>query len=172
MLLQLRNDRVELFEHQNISPHINFTCSGSVTKWILGRSGAGGTRRGQFPELQVWRASTETGYDFQLVGGTMIDFSVAHVEVASQVFEYLVDPPLQVEAGDVLGIFQPMENESRLWSWYEGAEGSIETLYQTTTSRLDQFPAPPLPAVQTHSYLPLVTVEVGELCDDKFGHTV
>ena len=79
----------------------------------------------------------------------------------SCIYEYPVDPPLPVEAGDVLGIYQPpaAESLSRLRVLFERDSGSV-TLYQLSHN-MENFLGPAGVTVQTHSSPPLVTVELG-----------
>ena len=115
------------------------------------------TINNSFPELQVWRPSNEANATFQLVGSTTITAdSRATRAIAIDVYEFTVDPPLPVLAGDVLGIYQP---ESRI-TLYFGAEQSNEVLYQSAASSLSIFPEPPL-RVLSHSRFPLISAEVG-----------
>ena len=149
--------RPTLNNRQSVSPQISFTCDGNITKWIVGANWDG--EHALYPELQVWRRVNDSIPDrYYRVGNTII--SVASQNSDSQVYEYPVDPPLPVEAGDVLGIFQPVGDDSRLRVYYERDAGP-STLYQTTSISQEDFPESGEP--QSHSHLPLVTVEIGKL---------
>ena len=56
--LLLNVDRVSSItirdRRQQISPEMNFTCNGTITKWIIGASFFD-VNRHLYPELQVWR---------------------------------------------------------------------------------------------------------------------
>ena len=56
--LLLNVDRVSgittIDRRQQISPEMNFTCNGTITKWIIGASFFD-VNRHLYPELQVWR---------------------------------------------------------------------------------------------------------------------
>ena len=71
-----------------------------------------------FPDLQLWR---ETGNrTYTKVGNTTLRVGT---ESTNGVYEYPVDPPLEFQAGDILGIFQPHRDESRIWVNYERGNG-------------------------------------------------
>ena len=140
---------------QSIFPNISFICEAKVSKWIIG---AQTDNENHGPELQVWRLKPNTSAEYQLVY-TSGELEVVSTTIANQVFEYPMDPPLTVQPGDVLGIYQPTFGRSKLTIYYEKDVGA-EALYQTISTSQDEFPAP-AQSVQTHSQLPLVTVEVG-----------
>ena len=94
-----------MYERQLIIPSMTFTRNESVVRWTFAtRYRASAT---QYPELQVWRENTTGTY--VKVGST------EPVETAYlNVYEYVLDPPLQVLAGDVLGIYQPSSANSHV----------------------------------------------------------
>ena len=101
-------DFTYLYGRQLIIPNMTFTSSGSVVRWtFVARYNASAT---QYPELQVWRENTTGTY--VKVGSTdnMESIQTAYLNV----YEYVLDPPLQVLAGDVLGIYQPSYRNSRV----------------------------------------------------------
>ena len=141
---------------QSVSPHTSFTCNGNVTKWIMRWIQVTSSSM-NFPELQVWRPSNEANVTFQLVGSTAITADPGATRaIADFVFEFTVNPPLPVQAGDVLGIYQP-ESRIRLFS---GAIQSNEVLFQIVSSSLTIFPEP-TPTVRPLSRVPLISAEVG-----------
>ena len=158
MYLQSRDGQNAFFEStQSVSPHTSFTCNGNVTKWIM-RWIPFISSSMNFPELQVWRPSNEANATFQLVGSTAITADPGATRtIADFVFEFTVNPPLPVQAGDVLGIYQPAESRIRL---YSGAIQSNEVLFQIVSSSLTIFPEPTL-AVRSMSRVPLISAEVG-----------
>ena len=93
---------------QLIIPGMTFTRNGSVVRWtFVARYRASAT---QYPELQVWRENTTGTY--VKVGNTsnMEPNQTGYLNV----YEYVLDPPLQVLAGDVLGIYLPSSSSSRV----------------------------------------------------------
>ena len=96
------------YNQQLIIPNMTFTSSGSVVRWTFAaRYRASAT---QYPELQVWRENTTGTYVKVGSTGNMEAAQTAYLNV----FEYVLDPPLQVLAGDVLGIYQPSSRNSRV----------------------------------------------------------
>ena len=97
-----------LYGQQLIIPNMTFTSSGSVVRWTFAaRYRASAT---QYPELQVWRENTTGTY--VRVGST--DNMEPNQTAYLNVYEYVLDPPLQVLTGDVLGIYQPSSTNSRV----------------------------------------------------------
>ena len=151
---------------QSVSPQINFTCDGNITKWIVGANW--NSNRNLYPELQVWRRVNDSIPDrYHRVGNTTI--AVASENTDSRVYEYPVDPPLPVEAGDVLGIFQPVGSDSRLRMLYERDTGP-STLYQTTSISQEDYPEPDGEMLLSHFSLPLITVQIGKIAVISTGH--
>ena len=104
----------------------------------------------QYPELQVWRNMTGT---FEKVGNT--DNTEPVQTAYLNVYEYVLDPPLPVLAGDVLGIYQPPEDESRVHLTFLEDTGPVNWYRDSVTGPLDTF----MIDTQTQrSMLPLVVV--------------
>ena len=83
-------------------------------------------------------------------------------ESASRVYEYPVDPPLEFQAGDILGVFQPHRDESRIRVHYE-RDGGPPNYFMFTESEvveppLEEFTITDDTRVQYDT--PLVTVEI------------
>ena len=161
LFLQRRDGLRSFSETQIVSPHTSFTCNGNVTKWIMRWVEMAETianRNLSFPELQVWRPSNGESAILWLVGSTAITADPrATRAIANDVYEFTVDPPLPVQAGDVLGIYQP---QSRITLYFRALE-STEILFQTTASRLSTFPDPALTVESEFRRVPLISVEVG-----------
>ena len=104
----LIGDFAEMYGQQTIIPEMTFTSSGSILSWTF--AAQYNTSATQYPELQVWRENTTGRY--MKVGSTvnMEPNQTAYLNV----YEYVLDPPLQVLAGDVFGIYQPSSRESRV----------------------------------------------------------
>ena len=139
---------VYMHGRQLIIPNMTFTSSGSVVRWTFAaRYRASAT---QYPELQVWRESTTGTYVKVGSTGNMEPAQTPYLNV----YEYVLDPPLHVLAGDVLGIYQPSNRNSRLQlsflfdsnyvNWYTGVSGPQDS-FMVAGSR-------------TNNVLPLVTV--------------
>ena len=136
-----------MYERQLIIPNTTFTRNGSVVRWTFAaRYRASAT---QYPELQVWRENTTGTYVKVGSTGNMEPAQTAYLNV----YEYVLDPPLQVLASDVLGIYQPSSADSRL-----------HLLFLQNSSYVNWYTASPTPlntfvvAGSQTTVLPLVAV--------------
>ena len=143
-------------QQQRIIPQLNFTCNGSLTKWIFAASWNNGTDHDLYPELQIWRPNGS---------GTYMKVQNSTVNITAQNttnrYEYFLNSSLEFRAGDIVGIFQPSQARSRLYmQYYQGDMFSLVTSYylRTTTSQ-QNFP-PFGQRVMSQNVLPLITVEV------------
>ena len=103
---------------QRIFPSMNFSCTGLVTKWIIG--GEPRMTKDPLPELQLWRKTDGVNYIKTDVSSiSKIPNSTPHKDV----FEYILNPPLEVHKGDVFGIYKPKENESLLNIYFQENSG-------------------------------------------------
>ena len=154
--LETFGDRTSLTAHQQITPDINFTCDGLITKWIIG---AGWLNNGNsYPELQVWR---NVGNDvYRKIYGTVIDITM---QSSTRIYEYDTFSPIPVLAGDILGMFQPEFDISQLGLWSERDNGPL-TYYLPTddTATESPFSFIDMQAMSSQMF-PLVTVEMSKL---------
>ena len=98
---------------QRFFPDIGFTCNSSITHIIIGAEDQNET---QSPEIRFWRISDggeyeQTGSSYALVYNDSNDTSTTNLRW------YNLSQPIQVQNGDVLGIFQPrvMDSDLRLY---------------------------------------------------------
>ena len=85
-------------QQQRILSGISFTCSGTITKWIIGAQGKSPTSAVLYPDLQVWRCSVvedRDAVDCVRVGNSTISGAV-QVEGHPNVYQYTPDPPLEM----------------------------------------------------------------------------
>jgi len=99
---------------QRIIPHINFTCDGAITKWIVAGRWDDGGMHDWYPDLQIWRSAGTNM--FTKVGNTTLRVEGGSDSVSY--YEYNVTTPLNFQAGDVLGIFQPDRGRNRLRMYF------------------------------------------------------
>ena len=107
-LLLLRSIR-DSERTQRIFPDIRFSCSGSVTKWILVLEAGGGSM--EYPQLQIWREEEGSG-SYQRVGYTDIKYLSSSITDTYTVVEYSLTTPLAFQEGDILGAHQPRRSDS------------------------------------------------------------
>ena len=144
---------------QRIIPHINFTCDGTVTKWIvLGRWGSGG-RHDWYPDLQIWRWNATNA--FTKVGNTTLRIETGNRGMTY--YEYSPPTPLSFQTGDVLGIFQPDMGRNRLRLYFQSGVGP-HNYYETLDSNNIVEPPSNMFALGTvyQNDLPLISVEISE----------
>ena len=98
---------------QVVIPDINFSCNGTITRWIVGAKWEG---HDAYTELQIWRRTFTTN-QYMKVNGTSIMVSV---ENGSKVYE--METSLAFQEGDVLGYFQPDKDISKLDLYLEDSE--------------------------------------------------
>ena len=135
-------------EQQCLFPDITFTCNGFITKWIVG--GTTDNTKSLEPELQIWRNTEGTSYT---KAGFSLLPSNAKV-IGNNVVEYIPNPPLEFQEGDILGVYQPDDGESELVIYYQQRDGPVN--YQLGSSSLSTVT---LGNHFKYDY-PLVTVEI------------
>ena len=98
---------------QRFFPDIGFTCNCNITHIIVGAQDQNET---QLPQIRFWRLSDggkyeQTGPSYSLIYNDANDPSTTNLRW------YNLSQPIQVQNGDVLGIFQPgmMDSDSRLY---------------------------------------------------------
>ena len=144
----LIGDFAKRYHRQLIIPNMTFTSSGSVVSWTFAAQyNASAT---QYPELQVWRETTTGRYMKVGSTGDVEPIQTAYLNV----YEYVLNPPLQVMGGDVLGIYQPAFRNNRVKllflsdsnhvNWYTGVSRPRDSFVATDS--------------QTNNVLPLVAV--------------
>ena len=160
--LETVGDRDFLNSRQQITPDINFTCDGLITKWILG--GRWPNNNNSYPELQVWRKVGNGVY--HKMNGTVIDISMRS---STRIYEYENFSPIPVLAGDILGVFQPHNGISQLGLWSERDNGPL-TYYLPTDGTATESPFSfidlqnmSMSSLSSQIYYPLVTVEMSKL---------
>jgi len=151
--IDVTEGNVELDTHDNrqvVLPNISFACNGTIRKWIVGAEWEGNSDA--YTELQIWRRSSDSVYN--KVGSTTI---MVGAENGSQLYEYPLETPLEFWEGDILGYFQPNEDDSELNLYLEDSK--------RLTAYVDQLESPMGPfdinyATSDDKY-PLVTVVTG-----------
>ena len=105
---------------QRLFPDIHFTCNGSITKWIVGAQTRTVGITDELPTLQIWRRERGTNLYTQ-VGFSYLDASTSNY--SSVVVEYTPNPPLEFQEGDILGVYQPDTDQSKLVLYYQRSTG-------------------------------------------------
>ena len=154
----LGGDPKERKQQQRIIPAVNFTCQGTVTKWIVAAKWNG---KSDMAELQIWRKLGAEGTYTKSQATTI----TASVESNTGIYEFDVsgsNPLVTFQEGDILGIFTP--KDSRLRPYFSERYGPpnyyIDTGMGSTAGTTFQ-----INEEDVQYDVPLVTVEVS-----KFTH--
>ena len=131
---------------QYLFPDITFTCNGFITKWIVG--GTTDSSESLQPELQIWRNTGGTSYTKTKF--SLIPFSTP---TAVNIVEYIPDPPLEFQEGDILGVYLPHHNDSALVVFSQDRDGPANYANGKNLSTMNLSGSP-----NGYDY-PLVTVE-------------
>ena len=108
---------------QGLFPEAQFTRSGKLVAWVFGAKWKGNTQL--FTELQIWRPVGDDGV-YNKVGST----TIATSENLTRLYYYPLIPPLDFQAGDVLGYYQPPSESSLLSLYYENdVRGDLQLGY-------------------------------------------
>ena len=132
---------------QYLYPDITFTCNGFITKWIVGGTTDNFESLLQ-PELQIWRNTGGTSYT--KTNFSLIPFSTP---TADYIVEYIPNPPLEFQEGDILGVYQPQHNDSALVVFSQDRDGPANYANGKNLSTMNVTGSP-----YGYDY-PLVTVE-------------
>ena len=147
---------------------MQFPRRGNVTKFVF--SGhylelTGSNTRDLFPEIQVWRQDRDGNHDD---GG-----DISYVKISSvgynatpsfsqhaNVYEYVLESPLAVQEGDILGYYQPPSSDSLmgLVSVENLGQGISYFLFGQNVDRI----ALSSSAVGKYTRTPLISFEYGE----------
>ena len=111
---------------QMIFPAINFTCTTTVSGWNFVAESRAGRGRKLYPEVQIWR--TTSAQQYSRIHRTSTQWF--HTTEHSNVFRYS-GFSVQVQAGDILGVFQPDGKKSKYSLTFQ--EGGGPTNYRMNT---------------------------------------
>ena len=146
---------------QQITPDINFTCDGVITKWIVGGLWVDNSAPIPGPELQLWRKTTSNTYT--KINGTFVTSSV---NSDNGIFSSSSFSPIPFQAGDILGIFVPRLGSTRLKLRFEIFHGPLNyyTVISPSTASTSPHTEFQLSGFSSSEvYRPLVSVEICEL---------
>ena len=137
---------------QRIIPGLKFTCNGTLTKWIIGARRTV-TEATSYPQLQIWRQRQEPSDTYDRTNFS--DITALNTTDDLNVYEYIPNPPLEFQANDILGLYQPRIRNTQVVVYYQEGGGP-----QNFRSNQDS----PLTSISASrgggNDLPLVAVEV------------
>ena len=139
---------------QRIIPGIKFTCTGTLTKWIIGAQRTQ-TQATNHLQLQIWRRRQESSNRYDRT--TFSDITALNDTGDLNVYEYIPNPPLQFQTNDILGLYQPCICNSQVVVYYQSGDGprNYRRSNQNSPSSME-FRA----SGERDNDLPLVTVNV------------
>ena len=126
----------------------------SQNAWIVG--GTVGINIGG--EVQIWRRNNGSENDYTKVGFSILEATDPDND---HVYEYIPDPPLEFQEGDILGVYQQRGN---MIVFYQDTTGPANYRRRGIVDVVPPAPATlnePTLVVSEYDY-PLVTVEIGE----------
>ena len=153
---------------QRVIPDINFTCNGSITGWTITARWRTDGNRALFPFLLVLRSA---GGDNYTVEGSTELFVPDDGRASGQnyIFNGTTDPPVEFQAGDVFGFFQPRGGRSRVHLSYERDTGPI-SYYVSTNSLLDSLTITDS-NVENDTDLPAIILQISK-CNHAVARTL
>ena len=158
--IELHGNVISTESRQQITPDMKFTCDGMITKWII--TAFAQSEENQHPELQVWR---NIGNDvYQKINGTFIEPATL-IDNSNSIYEYDSFSPIPIKSGDILGIFMPEADLSRLALLSENTDNP--TNYYLPTGQSSESPHDTIniqsmsPVIEAE-YWPMVTVDIGK----------
>ena len=145
---------------QRLVPGIKFTCSVKLSSWLFVADNSGGGS--EYPALQVWRPQNENETQYTKI------HEITGLPLGTDdtnVYQYFVQPALGVQAGDVLGIYQPSDRMSRYSIIYQERGGPIN---YRRGGRIDTFNLNEGNVKTDQEDYPLVGVRISELTETSY----
>jgi len=139
---------------QRIIPGIHFTCTGMLTKWIIGAQRTL-TQTTSHLQLQIWRQRSFPINQFDRTD-SFSDLTDLNTTDDLNVYEYVPHPPLQFQANDLLGLFQPRRTDTQVVVYYQVGGGPRNYAYSNQNLPLTTY----FTFGGVNNDVPLVAVEV------------
>ena len=146
-LLDYRARRINIMNRINtrlddeirILSDIQFNCSTTINSVILGIDVR--PNPDSFPSVQIWRPSGNSNYAF-VPGSERFIFYTPENFSRTGFYDYPLEPPLEVDPGDLLAFSQPRQGESGVRGYYIDLENfnSHSISFGDTTADLSGSP--------------------------------
>ena len=159
---------------QRIIPGIKFTCTGTLTKWIIGAQRRL-TQTTNYLQLQIWRRRQWSFNKYNRT--TFSNITALNTTDDLNVYEYIPNPPLEFQANDILGLYQPLISDTEVVVYYQTTDGPQNFVRfhqdsplptQSTTGRVYKegggYNDLPLVAVEVNGKLNLPSQEIIIVC--------
>ena len=112
-----------------IMPSLEFTCSGTITGFLLGVDVRTETAdRVEYPTIWLWNKTNGTSYTRVADSSVKIILGPSNFSTDG-VYQFSLTTPLQFTANQVLGIYQPHEDDSVVRFYYQNYNG--QDIYET-----------------------------------------
>ena len=116
---RLRNDR------HSIMPSLEFTCSGTITGFLLGVDVR--TDGNEYPTIWLWNKTDETTYT--RVDDSSVEIILGPSNFSTEgVYQFSLSTPLQFTANQMLGIYQPGGGSVAVRFYYQ--ENNGQNIYE------------------------------------------
>ena len=149
--LKKRQKQQSLFTHQK------FNCSGKVTEWIFAAEWGGDEMK--YPELQIWRPESPGSTVYNKIHSTTV---TALSNSINFIYTHILNEPINVVSGDILGVYQPEGRKSKLALYfYETDDLAYQYYYKDKIDQsIDQLDVSN--AKDDKTEIPLVTAVIGK----------
>ena len=137
-----------------------FNCTATITKWIF-RAEETGNNDELFPKISTWR---EIGFTQSTTDFIRISRSGSAGELTGNgpVYEYVLQEPVAVQEGDILGFDLSPEGDEELQFVFQNfGVGNAPDSYARTIAGSNFIIGSQLIA-RNQQYLPLITAVIGE----------
>ena len=139
-----------------------FNCTGNITRWIF-RAEETGNNNTVFPQMSTWRRDI---HRTSVVQFNRISQSGSAAELTGNgpVYEYVLQEPIEVQEGDVLGIeLIQMGAEELKFEFLDLGNGSAPLSYHRTfLLGIIWFPPARQDVIWDWQYVPLITAVIGK----------
>ena len=136
-----------------------FNCTGTITRWIF-RAEETGNNDELFPKISTWR---EIGFTQSTTDFIRISRSGSAGELTGNgpVYEYVLQEPVAVQEGDILGIdLRPSGTDELKFEFLDLGDGNAPESYHRTNS--GRFINIAQSIASDRRYVPLITAVIGE----------
>ena len=136
-----------------------FNCTGTITKWIF-RAEETGNNDELFPKISTWR---EIGFTQSTTDFIRISRSGSAGELTGNgpVYEYVLQEPVAVQEGDILGIdLRPSGTDELKFEFLDLGDGNAPESYHRTNS--GRFINIAQSIASDRRYVPLIIAVIGE----------
>ena len=130
----------KLNKELRLIPDWNFTCNGTITSFLMGADIRPATTwfRTLYPEVQIWRRTDPSSLsrEYYLESFEEIRLDAGYFS-PSGVLEYHLNNPFHFQAGDIFGVYQPIEGRSIVRIYYNDSDITAPVAYNLSTNSID-----------------------------------